>query len=142
MHRGLLRHYRVGRLSAGPGSAVVRHHTERFYGRGLRPLSPVHLRHRPDGAGGDHFRWIRRSRIGADDWGTEEVPLGEWAEAYLVRVIQDGQTLIEQSVTQPAWHLSAAERSRLGLSGAFVFAVAQLSDRVGPGGWGRLSVPG
>src|SRR5690606_15512837 len=46
----------------------------------LRPLSPVHLTGRRTEEG-CHFSWIRRSRIGADDWAAAEIPLGESSEA-------------------------------------------------------------
>ena len=52
-----------------------------FGGRGLKPLSPVHVRGRR--VGGDIvLSWIRRTRTSGDSWVALEVALGEEFEAY------------------------------------------------------------
>lgn len=51
---------------------------------GLRaetPLSPVHAR-AVRGSAGVQFRWIRRSRVDADDWAATDIPLDEPEERY------------------------------------------------------------
>jgi hypothetical protein len=60
------------------------------------------------------------------------VPLGEDREAYLVRVLRDGAELRKVEVATPAWTYAAAMRSADG-PGPVTLAVAQLSDRFGPG---------
>lgn len=134
------RHYRIAPLRAGPGSDVARHVIARFDGRALQPLAPVHLRHRSDPAG-DHFTWIRRSRLGGDDW-SREVPLAEASERYRLRIRQGGELRFETSVTEPRWHLGAGLRAALGLSGAAQLHVAQISDRVGAGAEAVVSFGG
>lgn len=93
--------------------------------------------------GGDlHFNWIRRTRIEGDSWDQMEVPLGETFESYLVRVM-DGQAVVrEETVSSPGWTYDAATRASDGLAGGFGLAVAQLSDRFGPGLFARLEVDG
>ncbi|MDY8109138.1 glycoside hydrolase TIM-barrel-like domain-containing protein [Fulvimarina sp. 2208YS6-2-32] len=54
--------------------------------RAVRPYSPVHLKARFEADGGVRFSWVRRTRIGGDNWQAEEVPLGEDREIYRVRV--------------------------------------------------------
>lgn len=66
--------------------------THAFAGRGLTPLSPVHVRGARANEGDLALEWIRRTRVGGDGWETAEVPLGEDAEAYEVDIL-DGATV-------------------------------------------------
>ena len=139
--RGLARHYRVGVAARGLDDPAVVHRVEAFAGIGLRPLSPVHLRHRVV-AGEDRFDWVRRTRIDGDNWVSEEVPLGEETERYRVRVWQ-GETLRrEVTVGEAGWTYSTAARLADGILGAWRVEVAQVSDRYGAGAWRRLDLPG
>ncbi len=71
-------------------------------GRGLRPFSTVHLRMRRDG--GDRvFSWIRRTRLGGDDWSAETVPLGEESELYRIEVAVGGAVVRRLDVGEPRW---------------------------------------
>jgi hypothetical protein len=80
-------------------------------GRGLRPLSPVHLKVVRDAGSGDvTVTWIRRTRIGGDGWGEEEVPLGEERERYRLDIL-DGSTLRRRIVTgEPSAIYAAADQ--------------------------------
>lgn len=131
--RGQPRHYRVAGLAAGPSSPAARHRIERFEGRGLRPLSVVHLRARRV-AGDLRFPWIRRTRLEGDAW-EAEVPLAEQSERYEIRIEVAGVLHHRAVVTAPEFTLPVAEMP----PGAGVVSVAQLSDRVGPGEWRRIS---
>ena len=102
-----------------------------FRGIGLRPYAVCHLGARPTG-GALALSWIRRTRIDGDSWTPSEVPLGEDREAYLVRVSRDGLPLREAEVARPSWTYDAAARAADG-PGPVTLAVAQLSDRFGPG---------
>jgi hypothetical protein len=57
-------------------------------GWSLRPPSPVHLAADPLADGAVQLSWVRRSRAGWQWRDGAEVPLGEDAEAYTVRVVQ------------------------------------------------------
>ncbi len=136
---GLERHYRVGPASRPVGDAAYVHTVQAFSGVGLRPLSPVHLRlsGRP---GQDRvLGWIRRTRIGGDRWDTPDVPLGEEAERYLVRVVQGETTLREETASVPEWTYTAAAQAGDGPGGAVEFQVAQISAHYGPGRFARLA---
>ena len=140
--RGLSRTYRYG-----PGDRAVDDpvfvQTERaFDGVGLRPLAPVHLRARADGLGGSTLTWVRRTRIDGDSWSGYDVPLGEDRELYMVRVLQGQSVLRETLVTGSAWAYSAAMRLADGATGAAEFAVAQVSDRFGPGLFRKVGIDG
>ncbi|WHO40512.1 phage tail protein [Sphingobium sp. AP49] len=77
-------------------------------GEALIPPSPVHLTARPDGGGGWTIGWTRRSRNGWRWSSGGEVPLGEEAERYDVRVL-DGAVLIRRDETvATAWTYDAA----------------------------------
>lgn len=100
-----------------------------------RPLNPVHLGQR-QAASGREFSWIRRTRRGGDAWGPGSVPLGEAYEAYQVRLLDGGGTVLhEETVAAPVFTLDPALEADLypgGVSGAR-FEVAQISEILGPG---------
>jgi hypothetical protein len=131
-NRGLARHYRIGAAARGVDDPATVLRVAAFAGVGLRPYAPAHLRHARV-AGEDRFGWVRRSRIDGDSWAGEEVPLGEAAEAYRVRVIVAGQVRREATVAVPHWAYPAALRAADGIAGAWRVEVAQVSDRFGPG---------
>lgn len=86
---GLPYQWRIGPSGRAIGDASYAQFTHAFEGRGLRPLSPVHVRaDRLSSQPGDlEIRWIRRTRIGGDGWETTEVPLSETVEAYEVDIL-------------------------------------------------------
>ncbi len=128
--RGLERHFRIGPALRPIDDATYRHEVRAFAGIGLRPLAPVHLR-AAEAGGNLALSWVRRTRIDGDTWQAVEVPLGEEAESYLVRVAAGGATLREVGVTAPGWTYTAAMRAADGPAEAV--GVAQVSARFGPG---------
>jgi hypothetical protein len=138
--RGLARDWRIGAAARGFADPAAVARRDAFAGNGLRPFAPAHLR-RLRVAGEDRFGWVRRSRLpAADSWAGEEVPLGETAERYRLRVMRDGAILRTAELTAPAWAYPAALRAADGATGAWSVAVAQVSDAFGPGPWRRLAV--
>lgn len=81
-----------------------------FTGRGLRPLSPAHVR-AARSAGDIAMTWKRRTRIGGDNWGATEVPLAEDSERYEVDVLSGPSVVRTLSVTAPACAYSAAHQT-------------------------------
>ncbi len=65
----------------------------------LRPLSPVHLDAK---IAGDNLaiKWIRRTRIGGDDWAAMEVALGEEREVYEIRFASNNNIFYSQTTNQ------------------------------------------
>ncbi|MCE6961547.1 glycoside hydrolase TIM-barrel-like domain-containing protein [Cereibacter sphaeroides] len=139
--RGLARHFRIGVASRGYDDGDVIHRVEAFPAAGLRPYAPVHLRAVVDG-GDLRISWIRRTRIDGDSWEGREVPLGEAAELYSVRVVSGGVVVRRVEVSQPAWTYTATARAADGVAGAYAIEVAQVSDSYGPGPYRRLLVSG
>ncbi|KFE36329.1 baseplate multidomain protein megatron [Thioclava atlantica] len=134
--RNQARHYRIGSAARPYDDPSYRHTVQAFSGNGLRPLSPCHLRVRPD-AEGWQIRWVRRTRIGGDDWEAMDVALGEASERYLLRILE-GQAIRREIVTSaPEWHYSQTAKIADGLPGAFSVEVAQISDIYGPGLYAR-----
>jgi hypothetical protein len=130
--RRITQHYRIGPAQRGYDDPSYVHRTEAFDGNGLRPLSPCHLRGTAV-AGGVTLAWTRRTRIDGDGWGSMEVPLGEEAEQYLVRVSQNGQLIRETSTNVPSWHYADALRMADGVTGPVLLSVAQSSASYGVG---------
>ncbi len=138
--RGLARRYRIGPSSL-PVDDPVYVETERaFDGVGLRPYAPVHLRSLIDPVGGTAIRWIRRTRIDGNSWLGLDVPLGEAREEYLVRVFDGGALVRETTVSQAAWTYAGVDKAADGISGPYTVEIAQLSDRYGPGPFGRIAI--
>lgn len=131
--RGVAQSYRIGpaRRSVFDPSYVER--TDAFDGNGLRPYAPTHLRAATNVSGGIELTWIRRTRVDGDTWDTPEIPLGEEAESYIIRVFKGGALLRETIVGQSLWVYPLSEQAADGLTGAFEVQVAQISAVYGPG---------
>ncbi len=102
----------------------------------LRPLSPVHVRAKRE-VFGVRFRWVRRTRIGGDDWVSPETPLGETREAYRVEILDaDDTPLWTQETASPEILLATDEETALfpdAPKASFAIRIAQVSDAFGPG---------
>lgn len=101
--------------------------------RGLRPLSPVHLRARRDQATGDVIlSWIRRSRIDGDNWDALDVPLGEAFERYRVDIRDGGDTVRTLETDHPsATYTSSQQIADFGaLQSNYDIRVAQVAETV------------
>ena len=106
---GLALNWRIGPSGADFSSASFAALAETGGVRALVPLSPVHLRATPDGAGGVSLGWIRRGRLDADSWTPVDIPLGEEREEFLVEIADAGGAVVRTaSVTGPAFAYDAA----------------------------------
>ena len=140
--RGLARHWRIGPAGRPPDDPSYLHLVAAFDGIGLRPLAPVHLRARREGTGDLAVSWIRRTRIDGDSWQSVEVPLGEESESYLVRVMQAGAVVREETASTPAWRYAAADQAADGVVAPYRIEVAQISARFGPGLFRKVEING
>lgn len=139
--RNLARRYRIGPASRPLDDPIYTERVEAFRGIGLRPYAPAFLRaHRADPGAALQVGWIRRTRIGGDDWESYEVPLGEEGERYLVRVSAAGTVRREETVTSPGWTYPQAQQASDGVSAPFTLSVAQISAVFGPGLFATLEV--
>lgn len=138
--RGLAQNYRIGPAQRTYDDPSYIHIVEAFNGVGLRPYAPAHLRVDRNEAGDLQLSWIRRTRINGDSWLSEEVPLGEGAEQYRIR-IEQGPTLVREVITiSPSWTYSAAQASSDGVVPGYSVGVAQVSDIFGPGPFTRITI--
>jgi hypothetical protein len=135
--RGLARHYRIGRASAGYQGTSVVHEARSFIGMGLRPYSVAHLCATPLG-NDTAVRWIRRTRIDGDTWDGVEVPLSETGEAYTVKVMSGANILREVVTSTPSFSYTSAMRAADGAG--IKIGVAQRSDGFGNGPFRVIAV--
>ncbi|SIN89273.1 baseplate multidomain protein megatron [Vannielia litorea] len=140
--RRLSRIYRIGPAGRPYTDPSYVEQQAAFDGNGLRPYAPVHIKGRRDAAGDLHVSWVRRTRIDGDGWEVPEVPLGEASEAYLVRVVQGGAVVREATSSSPAWTYGAPHQAGDGVTGTFEIHVAQISERYGPGLFGKGEMDG
>ena len=87
--------------------------TFQFEAIGLRPLAPVQVKATRDYAGGTGdvaVNWIRRSRIGGDNWDETEIPLGETSELYDVDIMNGATVVRTLSSVVPSTVYSAAQQ--------------------------------
>jgi hypothetical protein len=110
---------------------------EQFAGIGQRPLSPAQLAARWH-AGDLILSWIRRTRIGGDNWDQTEVPLAEDSEAYDLEILDTGGAVIRtiSSLGSPTYTYTASQIATdfpSGLPSPFRFTVYQLSVAFGRG---------
>ena len=110
--------------------------------RDLWPLAPVHVQaRRSDGM--VTINWLRRTRIGGDDWRAADVPLGELAESYRLEILLDDMPVLGTELAEPEWSITEADLTTLvgGLPDALELRIAQISAQTGPGRWARCSLP-
>lgn len=130
--RGLERYFRVGPSNAAVSDASYQTDVASFDMIALRPLSPVHGKVQQ--IGGDLLvNWIRRTRIDGDSWLGTDVPLGETFEQYEVVVRNGGTEVRREVVASPDWTYTAAQQAADGVSKQVEVAIAQVSERFGPG---------
>ena len=134
--RGIGVDWQAGPTRALPGTENFSERNLEISVRGLIPLSPVALRARRSGEDDIDLSWIRRTRIGGDDW-EGEVPLGEADERYRVEIFNEGAIVRAEETDSPTYRYEAADiASDFGSAGpgsALSFRVAQLSDIAGLG---------
>jgi len=140
--RGLDRHYRIGPSNLGYDDPSFEHFVESFDGVGLRPYAPAHLSARWADNGDLKLSWIRRTRIGGDSWQGTEVPLGEDAENYLIRITSATSGIREFFVEAPSFEYLSSEISSDAASAPFEIEVAQVSSQFGPGPVKRIVFDG
>lgn len=85
--------------------------THAFAGRGLRPLSPAHVRAERDTEGDITLTWKRRTRAGGDSWDAAEVPLAEDVERYEVDILDGDDVVRTIASTTPECAYTAAEQT-------------------------------
>lgn len=95
-------------------------------GQALRPLSPVHGRIRPDGAGGVTIGWTRRSRVDAGWRDHVDQPLGEAREMWRVSLIPPVPGMGPWELASPALTIGAGDLAAL--SSGHMMEIRQTGD--------------
>jgi hypothetical protein len=138
--RGLARHYRVGPASLPYDDASFFHTVATFAGVGLRPYRPVHLAAKHSADGSITLSWVRRTRVDGDSWNGPDVPVGEDRLLFDVRVLEGEALLRRVDVQGSSYVYTIADQAADGWPQNLVFEVAQVSERFGPGPYGRIEV--
>ncbi len=141
---GLAFSYRYGPYARDMGDTVYQSSLVTFSGRGLKPLSPVHIRARRDASSMDiDITWLRRTRLNGDSWILEEVPLAEDNEVYEVNILDAGDAVLRSTrTTSPAFtYTSAMQITDFGVNPAQITVeITQVSASFGPGSVGRATL--
>jgi hypothetical protein len=109
-------------------------------GVGLRPFSPAHLRSAIHIDGSVSFNWVRRTRAVGDYWASQEVPLEENGEHYLVSIFKQGVVLRETETSAPRFFYSTTDQAQDDATGAIDIEVSQISQIFGSGPSTRISI--
>jgi hypothetical protein len=132
---GLPLHWRFGPATRDIADRTYAAATHTFVGRGLKPLSPAHVRAARTGGGDIALAWKRRTRIGGDGWDAIEVPLAEDGERYEVDIL-DGPDVVRtiESATPGCIYAAAEQTTDFGSTQSAVsVAVYQISATHGRG---------
>ncbi|MGI9388586.1 MAG: baseplate megatron protein TIM-barrel domain-containing protein [Boseongicola sp.] len=138
--RGVEREYRIGPASKPVDHPAYQKLSHVADGIGLRPYRPVHIQANRLTTSDIGISWVRQTRVDGDFWDALDVPLGEARESYQIRVVVSGATRREEIIGASEWTYTAADQSADGVSGAFSFEVAQISDRFGSGLAGKVMI--
>lgn len=133
---GLSLNWRVGPSGYDFSSSSFSQYSEAGGVRSRIPFAPVHIRGKRTSAGDFAITWIRRSRIDADSWLGNDVPLGEEHEAYRIEIAAvDGGVVRMATSAEPALLYDATQISEdFDLAPSEIdVSVTQLSAEVG---WG------
>lgn len=100
----------------------------------LRPLSPVHIK-AVRVADIIEITWIRRTRVGGDDWASLDVPLGEESERYVVKFLDGTAVVLEKQVAVQSLQIPILELENIYGSplGEITITIAQISQTYGRG---------
>ena len=99
-------------MASGVGDAVPVEARILLSGASVRPPSPVALSVVEAGGGDAVVRWVRRSRAGWRWIDGGDVPLGEDAEIYAVRIGSGAAVIRHVDTSEPRVTVSAVERAR------------------------------
>ena len=116
------------------GRETTENFSHNYAANHLRPLSPVHIKGKRIG---DiiEITWIRRTRVGGDDWAPLDVPLGEESERYVVEFLEGGVVVMSKEVPNQSLQIPILELENIYGSplGEITVTVSQISQIYGRG---------
>jgi hypothetical protein len=133
--RGLPLIFAAAPSGAPPSGLASTSQSFAWSGIGYRPFSPCHLRKTVLVDGTLQFDWIRRARIGGDNWDGEP-PLSEESEAYLLTVMNGAAAVRTMQTTTPTAAYAPADQAAdfpAGTPNPITICVQQLSATFGSG---------
>ena len=88
-------------------------------------------------ANGDRkISWIRRTRLGGDDWGADDVPLSEAQEGWKIEVLK-GETVVRTVQSQTAqWLYTASDQATDFSQGQIAIISVRVAQASASFGWG------
>jgi hypothetical protein len=127
--------WRYGPSTRNIGDTTYATSTHTFSALALRPLSPVHLKAQRASNGDLTVTWIRRTRVGGDNWESPDAPLSEEAEHYETDILVGLSVKRTITVTTPSLLYTAADQiADFGsLQPAVSLRLAQVSSVYGRG---------
>lgn len=128
--------WRVGPANNDLSDATYIQQLHGYSGIGLRPLSPVHLKSSRNAVGDLSLNWIRRTRIGGDNWEIAEVPVAEDDEHYEIDILAPDNSVVRTILTNhpEAEYLAADQIADFGsVSPTYSVRIAQISAIYGRG---------
>lgn len=141
---GVEQHFRAITVGAIPDNTAAVPFT--YTGRDLMPYAPVHVE-AVDNAGDIDFTWVRRTRLGGDEWtdGDATVPLSEATEEYELDVLDapGGTVLRTLTTSTPDVTYNAADVTSDfgGVPAEIDVVVYQISADVGRGFGRAVTIP-
>lgn len=132
---------RTGDASKGPISDETDFLRTSFTGNGLRPYSVCHFRSALSFSGDINMTWVRRTRLGGDDWTGLDVPLSEEREAYQLHIRNGAGNVVRRAdLPSPSFTYTAGHRASDGIVSDFSVEIAQISATYGAGTWRKFNV--
>ena len=133
--------FKYGPVIKDIGDSSYRVVNQTFVGRGLKPYAPTQF-HYSINAGDVLLSWIRRTRIGGDDWELPDPPLNEETEKYEIDIIQSPSTVVRTITVTSATNVvyTAAQQTSDGITTPFEAEVFQISATVGRGIGRRIQI--
>lgn len=139
---GLEYNWRYGPAQYTLGHPSFQTNQQAFTARGLRPYSPAHIKSNAANSGDLLISWIRRSRIGGDSWGLNEIPLGEETEQYEIEIMNGNIPVrtFTTSTTQTLYSQADQISDWGGAQPSYQVRIYQISELYGRGGVAEATV--
>ncbi len=122
--------YRFGPAGFPITSYLYKTRNVEYTGIGTRPYSVVHLESSRQTNNDYIFTWIRRTRIGGDNWNyTRPIPINEFEELYEIDILNDLQEVV-RTLTSTVETVTYTEAQQIadGITLPFRVVVYQISD--------------
>ena len=143
LEQGLVLNWRAGPASDPVAAATYAGLLHSHAALDKRTLSPAHAAARRLPSGDIDIGWIRRTRLGGDDWEAAEVPLGELQERYQLKILGPADAVVRSIETTGASHVYPASQQTADfgtLPASLAFTLAQIADSGLPGAARRTQV--